>query len=59
MFFFLLWIENAFRELAKKFDVSGIPALIIVKADGSIVTKNGRQDVQNKPPKSAFSSWKA
>ncbi|VDK63703.1 unnamed protein product [Cylicostephanus goldi] len=33
------------QELATKYGVSGIPALIIIKADGKEVTKNGRGDV--------------
>ena len=32
--------------LQTKFDIHGIPALIVCKSDGSIVTKNGRADVE-------------
>ncbi|CAJ0576577.1 unnamed protein product, partial [Mesorhabditis spiculigera] len=46
------------RELASKFSVSGIPAFIIVKPDGTVITKEGRSDVQGKPPKQALSGWK-
>ncbi|WKX94880.1 hypothetical protein Q1695_011834 [Nippostrongylus brasiliensis] len=47
------------QELATKYGVSGIPALIIIKGDGKEITKNGRADVQGKPPKAALSAWKA
>ncbi|VDD92535.1 unnamed protein product [Enterobius vermicularis] len=33
------------REAANKLDANGIPALIIFKKNGEIVTKNGRSDV--------------
>jgi nucleoredoxin len=44
--------------LSKKFDVNGIPAFIIVKPDGSVITKDGRSDVSSKPARAAFSAWK-
>ncbi|KAK6738591.1 hypothetical protein RB195_020604 [Necator americanus] len=47
------------QELATKYSVSGIPALVIIKADGTEVTKNGRNDVQSKAPRAALSAWKA
>ncbi|KHJ84362.1 thioredoxin [Oesophagostomum dentatum] len=47
------------QELATKYSVSGIPALIIIKADGKEITKNGRGDVQSKAPKAALSAWKS
>ncbi|PIO72263.1 antioxidant, AhpC/TSA family [Teladorsagia circumcincta] len=34
------------QELATKYSVSGIPALIIISSDGKEITKNGRSDVQ-------------
>ena len=48
---------SVFRELSTKFGVSGIPALIIIKPDGSVVVENGRADVQGKGP-GAFKEWK-
>ena len=38
------------RELKTKFGISGIPALIVCKADGSVVTQEGRADVQKSGP---------
>ncbi|KJH49730.1 antioxidant, AhpC/TSA family [Dictyocaulus viviparus] len=51
--------SSMIQELATKYSVSGIPALIIIKADGKEITKNGRSDVQNKAPNSALSAWKS
>ncbi|EYC15572.1 hypothetical protein Y032_0036g3219 [Ancylostoma ceylanicum] len=34
------------QELATRYSVSGIPALVIIKGDGKEITKNGRNDVQ-------------
>ena len=34
------------NALAKKFEVRGIPALIIVSKDGTTITKNGRGEFQ-------------
>ncbi|TKR81348.1 hypothetical protein L596_015231 [Steinernema carpocapsae] len=45
--------------LSKRYDVDGIPMLIIVKPDGSIITRDGRSEVLSKSPISAFNSWKS
>merc|ERR1712232_244234 len=37
------------NELSKKFKISGIPALIIVDADGKTITKDGREAVSSDP----------
>ena len=34
-------------DLGSEFSVSGIPYLVIVKFDGTVVTKDGRSDVMN------------
>ena len=34
-------------DLGTEFSVSGIPYLVIVKIDGTVVTKDGRSDVMN------------
>ncbi|KAF8360996.1 hypothetical protein PRIPAC_87919 [Pristionchus pacificus] len=47
------------QSLSAKYEVSGIPALIIVKPNGDLVTKNGRADVQAKPPAQALKAWTA
>ena len=44
------------NALAKKFQVRGIPSLVIVSEDGKTVTKNGRGDVSSNP-KGALKSW--
>uniref|UniRef100_A0AC34F9R3 Thioredoxin domain-containing protein n=1 Tax=Panagrolaimus sp. ES5 TaxID=591445 RepID=A0AC34F9R3_9BILA len=51
--------DKNIESLSEKFGVSGIPALIILKPDGTVITKEGRAAVQSKPPKAALSSWKA
>ncbi len=43
-------------ELKKTFQVSGIPTLVICKADGTVVTKNGRADVSGKGTQ-AIAEW--
>ena len=48
--------SDAANALAKKFEVRGIPALIIVSEDGKTITKNGRGDVSGNP-KGALKSW--
>jgi len=47
------------KSLKEKYGISGIPTLIVVKADGSVVTKDGRADVVSKQPKQAVQAWKA
>ena len=44
------------NELAQKFGVSGIPFLVVLKADGSLITKDGRSAVANKGPQ-AVKDW--
>jgi len=51
--------NDAIQTLADKYGVSGIPALVVIKPDGSVITKEGRSDVQSKPPKVTLSKWKA
>jgi nucleoredoxin len=51
--------DKNIESLSEKFGVSGIPALIILKPDGEVITKEGRAVVQSKPPKAALSAWKA
>ncbi|CAJ0931986.1 unnamed protein product, partial [Mesorhabditis belari] len=46
------------QELATKLQVSGIPAFIIVKPNGDVITKEGRSEVSSKAPKQALSGWK-
>jgi len=43
--------------LSKKFKVSGIPMLVILDADGKVITKDGRQAVSEDPSGAEF-PWK-
>ncbi len=47
------------HALAAKYSVSGIPTLVIVKANGDVIKKNGRIDVQQgtKSPTHIFEAW--
>jgi len=47
------------QELATKYNVSGIPALVVIKANGDAINKNARGDVQGKSPKQTYAAWKA
>jgi len=44
------------NALSKKFQVRGIPSLVIVSEEGKTITKNGRGDVSSNP-KGALKSW--
>ncbi len=44
------------NKLSKKFEVRGIPSLVIVSEEGKTITKNGRGDVSGNP-KGALNSW--
>jgi len=44
------------NQLAGKYGIRGIPALVIVSPDGETITKNGRGDVSANP-KGALASW--
>ena len=39
--------------------ISGIPSLVVVKLDGTVVTKDGRSHVTGKAPAQAVKDWKA
>lgn len=45
------------EKLSKRFQVSGIPSLIILSPDGKTITENGRSDVSVNPD-SALETWK-
>ncbi|KAL3078063.1 hypothetical protein niasHT_033785 [Heterodera trifolii] len=47
------------ETLSKKFGISGIPALVVLKKDGTLVTKDGRADVQNLSPSNAMAKWRS
>ncbi|CAL1281400.1 unnamed protein product [Larinioides sclopetarius] len=43
-------------QLKKKFNVQGIPMLIVTRKDGTVISTNGRSDVESKGVK-AFNDW--
>ncbi len=43
--------------LSERFQIRGIPALVVLAPDGSLVTSNGRADVMNSP-ETALRKWK-
>lgn len=45
------------QALAQRFQVQGIPSLIVLSPDGTVVTENGREDVMTSP-ETALSKWK-
>ena len=45
------------QGLKQKFDVSGIPCLVVLKGDGTLITKDGRGAVTSKGP-AALKDWK-
>jgi len=45
------------RDLAERFQVKGIPTLIILSPDGSVVTQNGREEVMISAD-TALRTWK-
>jgi len=57
--YFIPYGDPQIQELASKYGVSGIPALVVIKANGDAINKNARGDVQGKAPKQTFNAWKA
>jgi len=43
-------------QLKKKYEVSGIPTLIVVTRSGEIISRNGRSEVMEKGPQ-GFQKW--
>ncbi|TRY63398.1 hypothetical protein TCAL_01845 [Tigriopus californicus] len=50
--------DDSVKELKENFQISGIPSLIVLKKDGTLITKEGRNHVQGKGP-NAVKEWKA
>ena len=44
------------QDLKKQFNVTGIPYLVVLKADGTLITKEGRSAVTGKGP-SVLKEW--
>ena len=40
-------------------EIAGIPSLVVVKLDGTVVTQEGDDDVSSKTPAQAVKDWKA
>ncbi|CAI5442514.1 unnamed protein product [Caenorhabditis angaria] len=52
--------SDTVKDLKQKYGVRSIPTLIVVKADGTEITKNGTSDVQSgKAPSAVIKKWKA
>ena len=49
--------SDAAKALKKKYEVRGIPSLVIVSTNGKTITKNGRGDVSSNA-KGAIKDWK-
>merc|ERR1711976_540236 len=49
--------SDAANKLKEKYQISGIPTLVVVKKDGTMITKDGRGAVQGKGPQAA-KEWK-
>jgi nucleoredoxin len=47
---------NLKKELSEKYNVRGIPTLVVLKGDGTLISANGRGDVQSKGP-GALKEW--
>ena len=45
------------KALKQHFNISGIPTLIVCKADGTVITEDGDEDVRSKGPQ-AVQDWK-
>ena len=46
------------QDLSKQFSVNGIPTLVVLKADGTVVSKDGTNTVRNKGPEEVLKKWK-
>lgn len=46
----------AAEKLSEKFGIQGIPALVVTKKDGTVVSENGRGDVEKKGV-NAYKDW--
>nr|ABF22607.1 16 kDa thioredoxion [Carcinoscorpius rotundicauda]2LUS_A Chain A, Thioredoxion [Carcinoscorpius rotundicauda] len=55
------WLAIPYRSgpasnVTAKYGITGIPALVIVKKDGTLISMNGRGEVQSLGPR-AFQNW--
>lgn len=49
--------SNEAQKLAERYQIRGIPSLIVIAPDGSLVTADGRSDVMGSP-QTALRKWK-
>lgn len=49
--------SDGIQTLATNFGISGIPALVVVNTEGTVLTKDGRSDVQGKPAQTVIGTW--
>ena len=63
----MIWSRNMVRKICQAIHdkqiifcsgISGIPSLMVVKLDGTVVTKDGRSHVTGKVPAQAVKDWK-
>uniref|UniRef100_A0A3P9JB89 Thioredoxin domain-containing protein n=1 Tax=Oryzias latipes TaxID=8090 RepID=A0A3P9JB89_ORYLA len=52
----LPWDPETKKKFSQRYNISGIPTLVIVKGNGDVITKDGRADVQSKGP-ACFKIW--
>ncbi|XP_004206112.2 nucleoredoxin-like protein 2 [Hydra vulgaris] len=45
-------------ELKQKFEVNGIPTLVVCRKDGSVINADANDDVCDKEPSALFAEWK-
>ena len=45
---FLFFLPSLCRTLINKYSIRSIPKLVVIRADGEVVTMRGRKDVQDK-----------
>ncbi|XP_023340806.1 nucleoredoxin-like protein 2 isoform X3 [Eurytemora carolleeae] len=50
--------SNLTNSLNEKYEVDGIPTLVVCKKDGTVITKDGRDHVMSKQPAQAVKDWK-
>ncbi|XP_066920441.1 nucleoredoxin-like [Clytia hemisphaerica] len=54
----LPYAERALKQkLSEKFEVKGIPTLVVCRSDGKLVTKQGRAEVMSKEPRALKREW--
>ena len=56
-FYTLTLRSDSANELSQKFEVSGLPTLIVVSNEGEMITRNGRTDITYYPDQ-ALDKWK-